>query len=105
PDLLGIGELGEGKFKGDSYIGKTSFGIWFLSVLNGRSIVGLQSSDVSRLVDVLQKENNINEIYGEALGQACTPMLYAAAFNKNIQKVCLIDPLISYRSVVSKQFY
>ncbi|GAA4312402.1 alpha/beta hydrolase family protein [Compostibacter hankyongensis] len=105
PDLLGVGESGRGDYKGDSFIDNTSYGIWHLSLLIGRSIVGIRAADVTRLVQVLAHEHHIAELYGLARGTMCTSMLYAAAFNPAIKRICLIDGLSSYRSLVMNRFY
>ncbi len=105
PDLLDVGELGTGDYKGDSYIDNTSYGKWFLSILIGRSIVGIAAGDVARLVHLLKGNKGIKEIYGLARGSMCMPMLYAAAFDTAITRIYFINPLSSYRSVVMNRFY
>lgn len=105
PDLLGVGELGHGNYKGDSFIDNTSYGVWYLSILIGRSIVGIRAGDVVRLVHLLERNHNIDEVSGLARGVSGTTMLYAAAFDPHIKRVCLIKPLSSYRSMVMNRFY
>lgn len=105
PDIIGTGELGPGEFKGDSYIDSVSYNIWFASILNGRSIVGIQASDVVRLANQLKKDNSIHEIYGFAKKQMSPVLLHAAAFDKDITKVALIEPYSSYRSIAMNPMY
>jgi hypothetical protein len=105
PDLPGIGELGAGDFKGDAFIGGVSHNIWYTSMLIGRSIVGIQAGDITRLVQVLKIDHRQNEIYGVARKEMTPLLLHAAAFNPDIQRVALIDHLISYRSLVTNRFY
>ncbi len=105
PDLPGVGELSNSNYKGDSYIDNTSYGIWYLSVLTGRSIVGIQAGDIIRLVLWLEKDKRLTEVYGLARGTMGSAMLYAAAFDPRIKRVALIDPLSSYRSIVMNRFY
>ncbi|HET9487913.1 MAG TPA: acetylxylan esterase [Chryseosolibacter sp.] len=105
PDLPGIGELGAGDFKGDAFIGGVSHNIWYTSMLIGRSIVGIQAGDITRLVQVLKIDHHQNEIYGVARKEMTPLLLHAAAFNPDIQRVALIDHLISYRSLVTNRFY
>ncbi len=105
PDLIGQGELGPGVFKGDAYIQDISYNIWYKSMLTGRSIAGIQAADVIKLSDILLKEYNINEVYGIARKENCPVLLHAAAFNKSISKIALIEPYISYRSIVENRFY
>lgn len=105
PDIVGTGELGPGIFKGDSYIDSVAYNLWFASMLVGRSIVGIQASDVVRLVDLLKKDKDVNEIYGVAKKEMSPVLLHAAAFDKNITKVALLQPYSSYRSIVINPNY
>lgn len=101
PDLVGTGELGPGEFKGDSYIDSVSYNLWFGAMLTGRSIVGIQTGDVIRLVDQLKKDGNIKEVYGLAKKQMAPVLLHAAAFSELISKVALVEPYVSYRSIAT----
>lgn len=105
PDLLGIGEIGKGNFKGDSFIDDISYGIWHLAVLTGKSIVGLQAEDISRLVGVMKEAYQMKEIQGWSMGTVGSAMLHAAAFNCQIEKVSLHQSLSSFRSLVSNRYY
>lgn len=105
PDMIGTGEMGPGAFKGDSYIDSVSYNLWFATILIKRSIVGIQAADVARLTMVLKKNNDIREIYGLAKKQMGPVLLHAAAFNKDIRNVALIEPYASYRSIVMNRDY
>jgi len=105
PDLIGTGEMGPGVFKGDSYIDSVSYNIWFASMLIGRSIVGIQAGDVTRLTNLLKKDNTIQEIYALAKKQMAPVLLHAASFNKDISRLALIEPYSSYRSIVMSPRY
>jgi dienelactone hydrolase len=105
PDIIGIGELGPGVFKGDSYIGHSSYNLWYFSMLIGRSIVGIQAGDLVRLARLLKTTAGIQAVYGIALGSLSPAMLHAAAFDKAIDRVALIGPYISYGSMVNNNAY
>src|SRR5699024_8132256 len=94
-----------GNYKGDSFIDNTSYGVWYLSILIGRSIVGIRAGDIARLVHLLEKDFNIDSVYGLARETMSSAMLYAAAFNSRIKRLCLIRPLSSYRSLVTNRYY
>src|SRR5690606_2845813 len=79
PDLLGIGELGNGSLKGDAYIDNISYNMWFTAMLIGRSIVGIQSADVVKLAHLLKQGKSINSIYGIAREEMSPVLLHAAA--------------------------
>ncbi len=99
PDLIGMGELGPGNFKGDSYIDSVSYNIWFAGILIKRSIVGIQASDLARIVCQLKVEG-VKEVYGLAKKQLSPVLIHAAAFQKDIKKIALIEPFSSYYSIV-----
>ena len=110
PDLIGRGEMGPGDFKGDAYnfkLGKASYNIWFASIQVGRSIVGIHASDVMRLVKYLKRRDDIEagKIGAVARGEMCSALLHAAAFESSISKIALIEPLISYHSIVMNRYY
>lgn len=105
PDLLGVGELGNDNYKSNSFINSRFYSIWYLSILTGKSIVGVRAEDVVRLINILKKGQHIREIYGMARGIMCAPMLYAAAFDSAISRICLVNPLSSYQSIVMNRFY
>jgi hypothetical protein len=104
PDLVGLGEMGPGEFKGDSYVDSVSYNLWFAAVLTRRSIVGIQAGDVVRIANQLKKDG-MKEIYGLAKKQMAPVLLHAAAFDKDISKVALIQPYSSYRAIVMDTDY
>ncbi|MGN6418270.1 MAG: alpha/beta hydrolase family protein [Pseudobacter sp.] len=104
-DLPGIGELGPGEFRGDSYIDSVSYNCWFAGLLTGRSITGIQAGDVIRLLLQLQQTTGIREVYGLAHQQMGPVLLHAAAFDTGISKVALIQPYNSYRSLAGNPKY
>ena len=105
PDMIGLGELGPGYFRGDSFFDNTSYGVWYLSVLTGRSIVGIRAGDVARLANILRKNAHDGEIYGIAKKEMAPVLIYAAAFDRSISRVALIDTYSSYRSIVMNRMY
>jgi len=105
PDMIGTGEMGPGNFHGDSYIDSVSYNLWFAAILIKRSLVGIQAADVVRLTMLLKKDNNLKEIYGLAKTEMAPVLLHAAAFDKDIRKVALIEPYSSYRSIVMNRNY
>ncbi len=96
PDVLGIGETED-----------ASYGSFYLSLMTGRSIVGIQAGDVIRVVNFLKSWTDIdhNKINAVAFDEMGITLLYAAAFDNSIRYITLISPLISYRSVVMNKYY
>ncbi|MCE5345512.1 MAG: alpha/beta hydrolase family protein [Bacteroidales bacterium] len=105
PDLIGIGELGPGIFKGDAFIENTSYNMWYTAMQIGRSIVGVQAADVVKLTHILLKNNEMNEVYGIAIKDMSPLLLHAAAFDHVITRVALVEPYSSYSSIVMNRFY
>ncbi len=107
PDLIGIGETGPGSFKGDAYIDNVSYNVWFASIQIGRSIVGVRAGDIVRAVRYLESREDVDhrDISIIAYGEMCPVAIHAAAFEGSISKVALIEPLISYRSIVMSRYY
>lgn len=105
PDLLGIGETSSSGFRGDSFIKGLSYNIWFSSILVNRSIVGLRAGDVVRLAQVLKSNKAITDVYALADNELAPVLLHAAAFDKNISRIALIEPYTSYQSIVYNRFY
>jgi len=99
PDLTGIGETG--------YNDGMSYYIWFASILIARSIAGIQAADIVRCVRYLESRDDIDygNISAIACGGMCVPLLYAAAFESSIRRIALIEPPISYSSIVMSQYY
>jgi hypothetical protein len=105
PDLIGTGETGTGALKGDAYFDGASHNLWYLSMLIGRSITGIQAGDVSRLTGILKRINNETVICGLARKEMAPALLHAAAFIEDIGNIILIEPFLSYRSIVMNRFY
>jgi dienelactone hydrolase len=105
PDLVGHGEMGPGIFKGDSYIDSIPYNTWFSAILVDKSIVGIHAADVVKLSRLLGKDKSITEISALAKREFSPALLHAAAFEKNISRVALINPYSSYRSMVENADY
>jgi hypothetical protein len=105
PDMIGIGEMGPGIFKGDADIESASYNLWYTSTLIGRSIVGIRAGDVVRLTRALKKNYEINDVYGIAKKEMTPVLLHAAAFDLDIKRIALIEPYSSYQSIVMNRFY
>jgi hypothetical protein len=105
PDLIGTGEMGLSDFQGDAFINGKSHNIWYSAMLIGRSLVGIQVGDVVRLLRMVKKTNETGAIYGVARGEMTPVLMHAAAFDPSIERVALVEPFSSYRSVVMNPFY
>ncbi|MEX0882932.1 MAG: xylan esterase, partial [Cyclobacteriaceae bacterium] len=105
PDLLNIGEMGNGDFIGDANFNGHSYNLWFGGILIDRSIVGIHAGDANRLVNVLQEKEGVTQIKGLAKGQMASVLLHAAIFNPAIEALALLNPMGSFKSVVEDPNY
>lgn len=98
PDLLGVGEVANNGLPNEPF---------YLSLLIGRSLTGVQAGDVSRIVNFLKSRPDVNQnkISAIAIDDMGPTLLHAAALNNSIKSVSLIGSLISYKSVVMNRFY
>ena len=105
PDLVGHGEMGPGIFKGDSYIDSIPYNTWFSAILVDKSIIGIHAADIVKLSRLLGKDKGITEISALAKREFSPALLHAAAFEKSISRIALINPYSSYRSMVENSDY
>lgn len=105
-DVPGIGSLGPGYLKGDAYVGNTSFNQWFAGILTNRSIVGMRAEDILRIKNSIENDSGeFENISALASGAVGSEMLHAAVFHKNIEKVVLIQPFLSFADIAAKAEY
>jgi len=110
PDLIGIGEMGS-NFEYTDYVnsklGLASASYWYQTVQLGRSITGIHAGDINKLVEFLRQKGMIKSdgVYAIARGLLCPALIHAAAFNKSISRIALIESIISYQTLVTNQYY
>jgi hypothetical protein len=105
-DLPGIGSMGPGFMKGDSYIDSVSYNQWFAAVLTGGSNVGLRVEDILRIVHFALRElQGFSSVSALAIGSLGSELIHAAAFEPDIKKICLIRSFLSYGDIASTRFY
>jgi hypothetical protein len=105
PDIIGVGEMGPGVFRGDAYIEGGSHNLWYASLLIGRSIVGIRASDVVKLTAILKENSGVSEVYAVSMKEMAPVILHAAAFDQSISRIALVEPYSSYLSIVKNRFY
>ncbi len=106
-DMLGHGELGPGDFRGDAYIEDTDLNSWFASVLTGKSITGVQASDLSLLAKYAASREDLvaQKMAGVAFGEMNGAMLYAAALDDAFAGVALMQSPGSSMDLVENKYY
>ena len=111
PDLPGRGEIGPERFRGDSYNfgagGRASYNTWFLSIHLARSLLGIQTGDLIRVLNYVKSRNDVNKenIIGIGRGELCPILSHAAAFDQSFTKIALFNPLVSFKSLAINRYY
>ncbi len=105
-DFPGIGSMGPGYMKGDSYIENISYGQWTSASLVGKSFVALRAEDIIRAVHFIRSElENPSSFSVIARGPLGSEILHAAVFEPYIRNVILINPFLSYADIATTRFY
>lgn len=105
PDLLGTGETYPEDYRGDAYIDNVSLNLWFAAILVNKSIAGIRAGDVNRLARIMEDRFGGSDIYALAREEMGPVLLHAAAFNKAIKNIALIQPYASYHAIAINRFY
>ncbi len=107
PDLIGTGEL-KSPPRGDAFIQGYSYNLWVGANLVGKSIAGFQASDLHLLLRYLQTASELptDSITAVVKDEAVSSYLHFAPFHReSIRKTILINPLVSYQSVINTRYY
>ena len=98
-DLPGVGELK------NSAVRKSQEG--YIALLTGRSIVGIQAADIIRVAGFLKSLPGVESCRIGAIGYngMCIPLMHAAAFDRSVKNVLLVDSPLSYRSIAMNRIY
>lgn len=104
-DLPGIGSLGPGYLKGDSFIQGISYNQWFAAILAGKSPVGLRAEDMIRIFRFVRQELEPAEISMISEGPIGVDGLHAAAIEKDIGSLVLINSPLSFKNFTGTRFY
>ncbi|MEQ6120423.1 acetylxylan esterase [Reichenbachiella sp. MALMAid0571] len=105
-DLPNIGEMGPGYLRGDTYIRGVSYNKWFTGILTGKSIVALRAEDIVRLAHFVKAElATYHSTTAISVGALGSELLHATTFGAEVEKVCLIQPFLSYSDIALTRDY
>jgi hypothetical protein len=105
-DVPGIGSLGPGYLRGDAYIDNTSFNQWFAGIHTAKSIVGMRAEDIIRILHFIKTDfSALNTVSAIAVGPVGSEVLHAAVFDDAIEKVCLVQPFLSFAEIALSPEY
>jgi hypothetical protein len=110
PDLVGLGEMGPGGFRGDASdfkLGSANYNYWFAAIQIGRSLTGIRAGDLVRTVNYLKgrTDADVTRLAAVSRGEMGAVLLHAAALDASIKQVALVEPLLSWSSIVINEYY
>jgi len=107
PDLPGFGELGPGYLKGDAYIHGVSHNQWYAGVLTGKSLCAIRAEEMIKLIRVARATLSIglSDITLAGEGPLNSEILHTALFQKGLDNIIMVDPLVSYYNLVTTKDY
>lgn len=106
-DVLGTGELSSSSANYNQWFPGASMREWFGFALIGRSVVAAQAADVLRALRFIHDQLGVppDQVSAVAHGPLGAMLLHVAALEPAFTAVALIEPLVSYRELVSTRFY
>jgi len=106
PDLIDIGELGGGFKRGDAIIDGVPLNVWYAGILSKKSPLSIRVEEI-KIIESFMKVLNYTSgnIVGVAQGTLTSDLLHSAVINVMFKKIVLIEPLISYESIVKEKNY
>jgi dienelactone hydrolase len=110
PDLLGIGELGPGAFRGDAFdfgLGIGAYNVWWGANQVGRSLVGIRAGDAVRVLRFLRGRDDVrtDAIGAVGVGTMGPVLLHAAAFDDSVSAIALVGAPASYAELALNRYY
>jgi len=105
PDLNGFGELGGGYKGGDARIRDVPLNVWYAGVLTHRFPLAVRVEEIKILVDFIKGLGTFGTLTGVACGTLSSDLLHAVVINREFHQIALLNPLISYQSIVQERNY
>ena len=105
PDLNGFGELGGGYKGGDARIMEVPLNVWYAGVMTHKSPLAVRVEEIKIMVDFIKELGTFGTLTGIACGTLTADLLHAAVINREFNQIALINPLISYQSIVQEKNY
>ena len=105
PDLNGYGELSGGYKRGDAIIFGVPLNVWYAGVLTHKSPLAVRVEEIKIIVDFIKSLGATGTLTGISNGTLSADLLHAAVINNEFDQITLINPLISYQSIVQERHY
>lgn len=106
-DLSGMGELREFyNWQGDAYIKETPLNLWYLGLLTRQTLAGHRLNEIDALYAFIRGKKWGGGVSGFARGGVTTDLLHwAVVHSANLENLMLVNPILSYRSLVNDSAY
>lgn len=104
-DLRGMGELGNGYLRGDSFIQNHSYNQWFGALLVGKSILAYQMQDLDLIVDFALQELGGRGLSAIGEGGPGLSLLHHQYVHGAFEQLSLIRTPFSYEEEVREKDY
>ena len=105
PDLNGFGEL-SGQFRGgDAIMMSVPLNIWYAGILTHKFPLAISVEEIKILVDFIKGLGTSGTLTGIACGTLTSDLLHAVVINREFNQIALINPLLSYQSIVQERDY
>jgi hypothetical protein len=120
PDLSGFGELNSRFKDGDATIRDVPLNIWYAGILTHKSPLAIRIEEIKIVVDFIKNtpfslgegtevgyfsSEERTEVRCISLGTLSSDLLHASLINNDFSQIALINPLISYQSIVQERDY
>ena len=105
PDLSGFGESGEGLPEGETNKQMVSLKNWFAGILTQYSPLAVRLEELKIIVDFINGSGMTGTLTGIACGTSSSDLLHAAVIHRTFNQIALINPLMSFRSIVQEKDY
>ncbi|WP_159523071.1 alpha/beta hydrolase family protein [Sunxiuqinia indica] len=106
-DVLGTGELKNTDERGDAFIQGVSYNLFIGANLVGKSIAGIQASDMQLLFNYIKQRPDVDpeNITSLVKDELCSSYLHFAAFQNEIDKTILVNPLVAFEDIINRRYY
>ena len=93
--------------RGDARFNQTSYSSWFAGILNGKSMIAIHAEAIQTMLPNCDADLEMNgkKIIGLSKGPFDSSLLHAANFGVNFDEIIMIEPMMSFASIVSHMDY
>jgi len=105
PDLNGFGELSGGFKGGDARIQDVPMNIWYAGILTQKSPLAIRMEEIKIITAFAKALSPSGSLSAIASGTLTSDLLHAALIDNSFDQMVLVNPLLSYQSIVQERNY